>query len=56
MGLADIDAFKKLERQFRCSDCGERAVTVESIFHPDWRDDLVQAEPGFATEFERSAE
>ena len=32
-----MDAFKELERRLRCSDCGERAVSVEPIFHPDWR-------------------
>ena len=37
LGAADMDAFKELERQFRCSDCRERAVSVEPIFHPDWR-------------------
>ena len=31
------DAFKELERRLRCTDCGERAVSVEPIFHPDWR-------------------
>jgi rubredoxin len=36
-GAADMDAFKELERRLRCSDCGERAVSVEPIFHPDWR-------------------
>src|SRR3954451_22866674 len=36
-GAADMDAFKELERRFRCTDCGDRAVTVEPIFHPDWR-------------------
>jgi hypothetical protein len=36
-GAADMDALKELERRLRCSDCGERAVSVEPIFHPDWR-------------------
>jgi rubredoxin len=36
-GAADMDAFKELERRFRCSDCGERAVSVEPKFHPDRR-------------------
>ena len=36
-GAADMDAFKELERRLRCTDCGERAVSVEPIFHPDWR-------------------
>jgi transcription elongation factor Elf1 len=34
---ADMAAFKELERRFRCSDCGERAVSIEAIFHPDWK-------------------
>jgi hypothetical protein len=33
---ADMDAFKELERRFRCSDCGERAVSIEPIWHMDW--------------------
>jgi hypothetical protein len=36
-GAADIDAFKELERRLRCTDCGEGAVSVEPIFHPDWQ-------------------
>jgi transcription elongation factor Elf1 len=36
-GACDMDAFKELERRFQCSDCGERAVSVEPMFHPDWR-------------------
>jgi rubredoxin len=36
-GAATMDAFKELERRLRCTDCGERAVSVEPIFHPDWR-------------------
>ena len=36
-GAADMDAFKELERRLRCTDCGERAVSVEPIFHPGWR-------------------
>jgi ribosomal protein S14 len=32
-----IDAFKEIERRLRCSDCGERSVSLEPIFHPDWR-------------------
>jgi hypothetical protein len=28
--LADIEAFRKLERRFRCSDCGERAVSFNA--------------------------
>ena len=36
LGAADMDAFKDLERRFRCSDCGERAVSVEPIWHKDW--------------------
>jgi hypothetical protein len=37
IGAASIDAFKELEARLRCTDCGERAVRVEPIFHPDWR-------------------
>ena len=36
-GAADMEGFKELERRFRCSECGERAVSVEPIWHPDWR-------------------
>ena len=36
-GAASIDAFKELEGRLRCTDCGERAVSVEPKFHPDWR-------------------
>ena len=36
-GAASIDAFKELERRLRCTDCGERAVSVEPMCHPDWR-------------------
>ena len=36
-GAADMDAFKELERRLRCSDCGQRTVSVEPMFHPDWR-------------------
>ena len=36
LGAADMDAFKELERRFRCSDCGERAVSVEPIWHKGW--------------------
>jgi transcription elongation factor Elf1 len=35
-GAGDMDAFKELEHRFRCSDCGERAVSVEPIWHKDW--------------------
>ena len=27
LGTVDMDTFKELERRFRCSDCGERAVS-----------------------------
>jgi hypothetical protein len=36
-GAANVDAFKELEQRLRCTDCGERAVSVEPILHPDWR-------------------
>ena len=36
-GAADMDAFKELEAPIPLFDCGERAVSVEPIFHPDWR-------------------
>jgi hypothetical protein len=36
-GAADMAAFRELEGRFRCSDCGERAVSIEPIFHPDWK-------------------
>ena len=29
LGAADMDAFKELERRFRCSDCGERRSSIE---------------------------
>jgi hypothetical protein len=35
-GAADMEAFRELERRFRCSDCGERAVSIEPIWHTDW--------------------
>jgi hypothetical protein len=28
---------EELERRLRCTDFGERGVSVEPIFHPDWR-------------------
>ena len=36
-GAADMDAFKELARRLRCTDCGQRTVSVEPIFHPNWR-------------------
>ena len=38
LGAADMDAFKELEHRFRCSDCGERAVSVEPIWHKEGMD------------------
>jgi hypothetical protein len=35
-GAANIDAFKELERRLGCSDCGERAVSIEPVWHKDW--------------------
>src|SRR3954466_8874657 len=35
-GAADMDAVKGLRRRLQCTDCGERAVSVEPKFHPDW--------------------
>jgi ribosomal protein L37E len=35
-GAASVEAFKELERRLRCSDCGERSVSVEPIWHKDW--------------------
>jgi Zn finger protein HypA/HybF involved in hydrogenase expression len=35
-GAADIDAFKELEHRLRCTDCGERTVSIEPIWHIDW--------------------
>jgi hypothetical protein len=42
---ADMDAFKELERRFRCSDCGERAVSVEPIWHKDWASAWTRSTP-----------
>jgi rubredoxin len=36
-GAASNDGFKELERRLRCTHCGERALSLEPIFHPDWR-------------------
>jgi transposase len=36
-GAASVDAFKELERRLRCTDCGERAVNVEPVWHSDWK-------------------
>jgi len=33
---ADMDAFKELERRFRCSDCGKKEISIEPIWHSDW--------------------
>jgi hypothetical protein len=30
----DMDAFKDLERRFRCSDCGERAMAASAAADP----------------------
>jgi hypothetical protein len=35
-GAASIEAFRQPERRFQCSDCGERSVIVEPIWHKDW--------------------
>ena len=35
-GAASIEAFKQVESRLRCSDCGERSVSVEPIWHKDW--------------------
>jgi hypothetical protein len=35
-GSANIEAFRELERRLRCLDCGERAVSIEPIWHKDW--------------------
>jgi hypothetical protein len=31
-----MEAFRELEHRFRCSECGERAVSIEPIWHTDW--------------------
>jgi DNA-directed RNA polymerase subunit RPC12/RpoP len=36
-GAADMEGLKELQGRLRCTDCGERAVTLEPTFHPDWR-------------------
>jgi transcription elongation factor Elf1 len=35
-GAADMGTFKELERRFRCSDCGEKEISIEPIWHSDW--------------------
>jgi hypothetical protein len=45
-GAGSMDTFKELGRRLRCTDCGERAVSVSII--PIGGADLVQAEPGFS--------
>ena len=45
LGAADMDTFKVLERRFRCSDCGERAVSVEPIWHKDWASAWTRSTP-----------
>jgi hypothetical protein len=36
-GVASMEAFRELEPRLRCTDCGNRDVSVEPIFHSDWR-------------------
>ena len=45
LGAADMDAFKELEHRFRCSGCGERAVSVEPIWHKDWASAWTRSTP-----------
>jgi rubredoxin len=35
-GAASVDAFKELESRLRCTNCGERSVSVQPIWHRDW--------------------
>jgi hypothetical protein len=35
-GAADMEAFKELERRFRCADCGKKEISIEPIWHRDW--------------------
>jgi hypothetical protein len=31
-----MEAFKELERRFRCSDCGNKEIGIEPIWHSEW--------------------